>query len=307
MTTVTFLGPAGTFTEAALRDMAGVAPLAGAGLDPVPVDSPAAALGAVRRGAADYACVAIESSVDGPVTSTFDALTAGPELQIYRETEIDVAFSILVRPGADAAAVRSFAAHPVALPQVRQWLDAHLPGVELHHASSNAAAAHRVAEGAVDACAAPARAGELLGLAELAADVADVRGARTRFVLVGRPGPVPARTGRDRTGVSFTLPNRPGTLLDALTEFAVREVNLSRIESRPTREAMGAYRFHVDIIGHLADAPVRGALAALHRRAEDLRFLGSWPAHAPGPADAAPPDVADSLAWVDALADGGRR
>ena len=134
----------------------------------MPVDSPGAALAAVRKGEADFACVAIENSVDGPVTPTFDALTMGPELQIYRETEIGVEFSILVRPGTDPASVRSFTTHPVAYPQVKQWVDANLPGVDFHSATSNAAAAHLVADGVHDACAAPARAGELLGLEAIA-------------------------------------------------------------------------------------------------------------------------------------------
>lgn len=310
MTTVTYLGPAGTFTEAALLTMARRGEIDAAGPDAVetvPVDSPRAALAAVRRGEADFACVAIENSVDGPVTPTFDALTAGPELQIYREVEIGVEFSILVRPGTDPKSVRTFTTHPVAYPQVRDWVDANLPGVEVHHASSNAAAAHLVADGAHDACAAPARAGELLGLEAIAEGVADVRGARTRFVLVGRPGVPTPRTGADRTSVSFTLANAPGTLMQAMNEFAVRDLNLSRIESRPTRTSLGTYRFHIDVAGHIDDPSVGAALAALYRRAENLRFLGSWPA-AQGTVvlEEGPPDVSAALEWVEKLKDGRR-
>ncbi|WP_448852600.1 prephenate dehydratase [Corynebacterium sp. 335C] len=311
MTTVTYLGPRGTFTETALLTLARRGDIPGAAgeddVTAVPVATPAEALAQVRRGEADYACVAIENSVDGPVTPTFDALTAGPELQIYRETEIGVAFSILVRPGTGAADVASFVTHPVAYPQVKEWVDGHLPGVEVFGASSNAAAAHLVADGVRDACAAPARAGELLGLEALAEGVADVRGARTRFVLVGRPGAPTPRTGRDRTSVSFTLPHKPGTLMDAMNEFAVRGISLSRIESRPTRRLMGTYRFHIDLIGHVDDPAVAEALAALHRRAEDLRFLGSWPAgEGTSTFDATPPDIAESVAWVDGLREGRR-
>ena len=311
MTTVTYLGPSGTFTEMALLTLARRGEIPGAAgegdVTAVPVATPADALAHVRRGEADYACVAIENSVDGPVTPTFDALTAGPELQIYRETEIGVRFSILVRPGTDPADVRTFAAHPVALPQVKEWVEANLPGVELYQASSNAAAAHQVADGERDACAAPSRAGELLGLDEIAGDVADVRGARTRFVLVGCPGTPTPRTGRDRTGVSFTLPHEPGTLMDAMNEFAVRGISLSRIESRPTRLVMGTYRFHVDLIGHVEDAVIAEALAALHRRADDLRFLGSWPAgEGTSTFDATPPDIAESRDWVSGLLEGRR-
>ena len=310
MTTVTYLGPAGTFTEAALIAMADRGEIDPAGPDAVtaePVDSPRAALAAVRRGDADFACVAIENSVDGPVTPTYDALTAGPELQIYREVEIGVEFSILVRPGTDPADVRSFTTHPVAYPQVREWVDANLPGVEVHHATSNAAAAHLVADGVHDACAAPARAGELLRLEAIAEGVADVRGARTRFVLVGRPGTPTPRTGTDRTSVSFTLDNTPGTLMQAMNEFAVRDINLSRIESRPTRTTLGTYRFHIDVAGHIDDSVVGSALAALYRRAENLRFLGSWPAgHGTAILEDGPPDVAAALGWVEKLKQGER-
>lgn len=312
MTTVTYLGPAGTFTEQALWNMACAGEIDPAGeseVQAVPVDSPAAALGAVRRGEADFACVAIESSVDGPVTPTFDALTAGPELQVFRETEVGVVFSILVRPGTKARRVRTFATHPVAYPQVKQWVDSNLQGVEVHQASSNSAAAHQVAEGKIDACAAPARAGELLGLEALATDVADVRGARTRFLLVGRPGVPTSRTGTDRTSVSFTLPNQPGTLMRAMNEFAVRQINLTRIESRPTRELLGLYRFYIDCNGHIEDPQVAAALAALHEYTEDMRYLGSWPAAKVGSsaAQTPPPDLSDSIDWVEALRQGRRQ
>lgn len=309
MTTVTYLGPAGTFTEAALLDIAAHGGTLSGGaeaLEAIPMVSPAAALSAVRHGEAEYACVAVENSVDGPVTPTFDALTAGPELQIYQETEVDVVFSILVRPGMKVKDVKTFSTHAVAHPQVRQWLDMNLPEVEVFYASSNGAAAEKVAAGEVDACAAPARAGELNDLEALAEEVADVRGARTRFILVGKPGPLPERTGTDRTSVSFTLPNAPGTLMDAMNEFAGRGVNLTRIESRPTRTMMGTYRFHIDVLGHLSDPPVGEAIAALHRKTEDLRFLGSWPAYSVSPVDAPPPDVTESLDWVAGLAEGKR-
>ncbi|MBV7296083.1 prephenate dehydratase [Corynebacterium sp. TAE3-ERU12] len=308
MTTVTYLGPAGTFTEQAMLDMAATGGIPGgvAELTAIAVDSPVAALAAVRTGEADYACVAIESSVDGPVTSTFDALTEGPELQIYRETEVGVSFSILIGTGIKQESVRTLAAHSVAYPQVKDWVTRHLPGVDVIFAPSNAAAAHMVADGTTDACVATARAGELLGLTSLADGVADVRGAQTRFILVGAPGPLPEPTGKDRTGVSFTLPNQPGTLLGAMNEFAVRGVNLSRVESRPTRETMGSYRFHLDIIGHLAETPVWGAVAALHRNSENLRFLGSWPACRLSAADTPPPDISESVAWVNGLYEGRR-
>ena len=229
---VAFLGPSGTFTEMSMLEFAGQgwcdtppqgtrAGAAGTGntgveateptvanghrIVPLPVDSPQHAVDAVIRGRADWACVAIESSVEGPVTRTFDALAGSHPLQIYREIAIPIAFSILVRPGTRPQDIATWSAHPVARPQVTSWVDDHLPPAEFVAVHSNAAAAEMVARGEVDAAAAPARAGQLYGLDSLADGVADVAGAQTRFVLVGKPGKPTAHTGRDRTSVVFNF------------------------------------------------------------------------------------------------------
>ena len=294
-TTIAFLGPAGTFTEAAMQHFAADF----ASPEGLPVNSPAEALAAVRTGAADYACVAIENSVDGPVTATFDALADGSRVQIYREVDLPVSFSILVRPGTSAENLRTFSTHPVAYQQVRGWLEQNLPDVDYVPAASNGAAAQAVARGEVDAAASPARAAEVFGLDSLADSVADVAGATTRFVLVGPAGKPTERTGNDRTSVIFTLPNEPGSLVGALQEFAHRGVDLSRIESRPLRTVFGNYRFHADLIGHIEDQPVAEALRALWLRAEDVVFVGSWPsatALGEGPRDLARLKEADE--WV---------
>lgn len=249
---------------------------------PLPVGSPKEALAAVRSGDADYACVAIENSVDGPVTATFDALADGSPVQIYREVDLPVSFSILTR-GKSAQEITTFSTHPVAYQQVRGWLEENLPGVEYVPAASNGAAAQAVARGEADAAAAPARAGEVFGLDALADNIADVEGATTRFVLVGPAGQPTARTGHDRTSVIFTLPNEPGSLVGALQEFAHRGVDLTRIESRPLRTVFGNYRFHADLIGHIDDQPVAEALRALWLRAEEVVFVGSWPSAAATP------------------------
>ncbi|MCZ9307623.1 prephenate dehydratase [Corynebacterium sp. c8Ua_181] len=289
-TTIAFLGPAGTFTEAAVHKFAAHLPE----VEAMPVGSPSEAVAAVRAGQADYACVAIENSVDGAVTTTFDALVEAEPVQIYREVDIPVAFSIMTRPG--KGDIRRLSTHPVAFQQIRGWVKNNLPEVEFVPASSNAAAAEAVAHGDADAAAAPARAAEIFGLETIAQGVADVEGAATRFVLVGRPGRPTARTGQDRTSVIFTLPNEPGSLVGALQDFAHRGVDLSRIESRPTREAFGTYRFYVDLIGHIEDQPVAEALRALWLRTEDLLFLGSWPAATP--AGKPPRDLTAADDWV---------
>lgn len=324
---VAYLGPEGTFTEQALRDMQeeGFVP---ADAEAVPVTSPRAALDMVRAGDADYACVALESSVDGPVSQTEDALAYGEPLQIFHEVLVPVVFSILVRPGeggaaADLSSISTFTTHPVAEAQVRNWIAENIPNARFIPASSNGAAAQAVAEGKADAAAAPARAGDIHHLRAVAEGVADIQGAYTRFVLIGRPSKPTGRTGHDRTGVILTLQNRPASLLDALAELSTRGVDMSRISSRPLRREdgtrMGMYMFHVAIVGHIDDAAVAEALAGLYRSTESVRYLGSWPAAdevmRPGAHDgsrdrvnrhagSAPPSYTASHQWIANLQEG---
>lgn len=313
MQRIAYFGPSGTFTEAALEQMieCGVVAAAVAGRDgrsgrldveAVPADSPAATLAAVLAGEAAWACVPIESSIEGPVLPTLDPLATGSRLQIFGETELDIAFAIVARPGLAAADVRTVAAYPVAAAQVRTWLGENLPGAQVTPAGSNADAAARVAAGEADAAVATAIAGRRLGLDFLAENVIDVEGARTRFVLVGPPAPVPGRTGSDRTGVVLWLANRPGSLGEALGQFSMRGIDLTRIASRPTRSALGEYYFQLDCAGHIDDPSVAETLTELHRTCRDVRFLGSWPvAHAEG---AAPPARTEAEQWLKAMRKG---
>lgn len=281
MPRITYLGPAGTFTEAALIQLttAGMVPGCDpAAVQPVASDDTPGALAAVRSGAADYACVPIENSIEGGVSPTLDSLATGSPLQVFAETSLPVAFSIVVAPGREAAAgVRTVAAHPVAAAQVRRWLADHLPGAQLVPANSNAAAAQQVADGTVDAGVSTALAAGHRRLVSLADGVVDEPSARTRFVLVGPPGPPPPRTGADRTSVVLRIANAPGSLVAALTEFGSRGIDLTRIESRPTRTGLGTYMFFLDCVGHIDDGAVAAALQALEARCVDVRNLGSWP------------------------------
>lgn len=306
MPRVAYLGPEGTFTEAALLQMAqaGVIPDPSR-LEPVACDSADGSLAAVRSGAADYACVPIESSIEGSVVPTMDSLAAGTALQIFAEHALDVSFSIAVRPGTAASDVRTVAAFPVAAAQVKRWLTTRLPGAVIVPTTSNAAAAHDVVAGRADAGVSTALAARRLGLDSLADGVVDEPNARTRFVLAGPPGPPPARTGADRTSVVLRLDNVPGALVAAMTEFAIRDIDLVRIESRPTRVELGTYFFFLDCVGHVDDDPVAEALRALHRRCADVRYLGSW---ATGTAVGATPPVTDEASeWLAALREGRAR
>ena len=280
MGSIAYLGPRGTFSQAALIQMSAAALVPGdptTRWDEQPTDSTPAALAAVRSGAADYACVPIENSIDGSVLPTLDSLAIDPELQIFAELTLSVAFSIVVAPGTSAADVRTVAAFPVAAAQVRRWLAEHLPNATVVPAISNAGAAEDVLAGRADAGVSTALAAQLYALPTLADGVVDEPNARTRFVLVGRPAPPPPRTGADRTSVVLRLANVPGALVGALNEFAERDIDLTRIESRPTRVELGTYVFFLDFAGHLEDEVVAQALEALGRRCTAVRYLGSWP------------------------------
>jgi prephenate dehydratase len=302
---VAYLGPEGTFTEAALLQMmaAGMIPEHDAdAVRPMPVESTRAALDAVRDGTAEYACVPIENSIDGSVVPTLDSLAMGSPLQVFAEVTLDVAFSIVVKPGRTAAEISTVAAFPVAAAQVRRWLATNLPPVELRPANSNADAAQQVADGRADAAVSSALAATHYGLAALADGVVDEPNARTRFVLAGLPGPPPARTGADRTSVVLRIDNVPAALVTALAEFGIRGIDLTRIESRPTRTELGTYMFFLDCVGHIDDDAVAEALKALYRRCADVRFLGSWPTGVA--AGAGPPPAEEASRWLARLREG---
>lgn len=279
MTRTAFLGPEGTFSEAALRTLG-----ADAGT-PVPSATVGAALASVRGGEVDAALVPFENSLEGSVAGTLDDLAAAGlagegALQIVREVLLPVTFALLGRTGTALPDVRAVTTIPAAEAQCRGWLRAHLPGVPVVPASSTAEAARTVADpgSGLDAAVASRLAGERYGLVPLADGIEDAAGVVTRFVLVRRPGPPPPPTGADRTTVVLVEgTDRPGALLEMLTEFAVRGVNLTRLESRPTGAGLGSYCFAVDAEGHVAQARVGEALSALRRVCAEVVFLGSYP------------------------------
>jgi len=277
MTRISFLGPQGSFAEAALRSM----PAADAA-DLVPAASVFDAMDLARSGAVDQALVPMENSIEGSVPLTLDELSKGDRLVITDEVVLPVRFSLLARPGTSLADVSRIATHPHAHAQVRGWLRAHLPEASILPAlSTSAAAAGLIEVGcSYDAAVAQSITAEIYGLQVLADDIGDQADAHTRFVLVQRPDSVPTPTGADKTTLALYIrQDQPGALLAILTEFAVRGVNMTRIESRPTRKVLGDYFFSVDIEGHVEDARVAEALMGLHRICLDVRFLGSYPRH----------------------------
>ena len=318
-----YLGPAGTFTEAALRQVAGADEA-----QYVPQVDVVSAIEAVRSGEADFAVVAIESTVEGGVTATLDALAVGVPLVLLREVLVPVDFTLAAAPGVTLADVRRLSAHPHAWVQCRHWLDAHLPGVVHVPATSNTAPAaliaQRLALGAsggdpgdstaarelgFDAALVPPAAVGPYGLAVLAEHVADNPSLVTRFVVVGHPGEVPPPTGADKTTLDVHLPsNDAGALLTMLEQFAVRGVNLSRIESRPVGDSLGRYSFSLDAEGHIAEERMGEAVMGLHRVCPHVRFLGSYPraddVRAVVHVGTSDEDFRDARSWLDQLRDG---
>jgi prephenate dehydratase len=301
VTRFAFLGPEGTFAHAALNRLP-----SSRGADLIPAASVTLAMDAVRSGDADAALVPLESSVEGAVPATLDELANGSPLVIAEEIYLEVAFDLMGRPGTTVAGVRTVATHPHAEAQVRRWLLDSLPAAELTLVGSTAAGAQAVAAGQFDAAVGPDVAGQLYGLATLAHDIADNPGAVTRFVLLTQPAPPPDPTGNDRTTlVAYLREDHSGALLDILSEFATRSVNLTRIESRPTKGRMGQYCFSIDCEGHVAEERVGDALAALHRVCADVRYLGSYPRR-DGKQGGVPegrrdPDFVDAREWLRAV------
>ena len=296
-----YLGPEGTFAEVAARSV-----VESGDTELVPVDSVVDAFAAVREGGVEGAVVPFENSVEGSVTGTLDEFVSGSPLHIAREMLVPVRLSLLTRPGTALDSIRVVASHPHATAQCRHWLRAHLPAARIRSATSTALAATSLTDGddEVDAAIASSAAAQRYGLVEVAADIGDHGHAVTRFVLAVTPRPLPPPTGADRTTVvAFITDDHPGALLELLTEFAVRGVNLTRIESRPTGLGLGRYCFSIDCEGHIEDARVGDALAALHRTCGEVRFCGSYPRadeeaprFRPGTADG---DFEAASAWLE--------
>jgi len=270
-----YLGPEGTFTEQAVQQILSRKPTRDAAL--VPAVGVSRALLEVRQGLVDAACVPLENSVEGAVPLTQDELIHGDPLIITAEAFVPVTFDLLARPGTEFTRISAVGSHPHGHAQVRDWLAEHLPDVELVNTTSTAAAAAAVAAGELDAAAAAPAAGRHHGLVALAQDIGVVRDATTRFVLLSRPGPPPEPTGNDRSSFIVSVQNQPGTLLDVLAEITGRGINMTRLESRPTRSRLGEYVFLIDADGHLAEPAIADMLAALVRRSALLRWLGSYP------------------------------
>ncbi|MFO7589666.1 MAG: prephenate dehydratase [Acidimicrobiia bacterium] len=273
MLRVGFLGPRGTFAEEALDTQDDLA----AG-EAVPIATVPQVITAVERHEIDVGLVPIENSIEGTITVTIDTLAFDTDLLIQREIDLPISLHLCAKPGTTLSDVRRVVSHPNPLGQSRGWLSTKLPDAELVAANSTADAARQVSE-ATDrdqASVGTRRGAELAGLEVLASEIEDHPENETRFVVVGTG--IPAPTGHDKTSiVCFQREDRPGSLLGILQEFAARAINLTKLESRPTKRGLGQYCFFIDFEGHVSDEVVADCLRQLAANLAEVKFLGSYP------------------------------
>lgn len=273
--TIAFFGPAGTFTEEALFTQPDFAEA-----DVLPLPTLAEVLDAVCAGQAHLGFVPIENSIEGTVNATVDSLAFEVDLLIQREVVLDVHLNLMAPPGTALSDIRRVMSFPHASAQCRRYLADHLPGVEVLPTNSTAEAARIIGEERRpdSAALAPRLAAKLYGLDVLAAAVEDHPDNQTRFVALARSG-IPAPSGHDKTSiVCFQREDRPGSLHAILSEFSARNINLTKLESRPTKRGLGSYCFLIDLEGHIADEVVADCLRVLHAEQAGVKFLGSYPA-----------------------------
>jgi len=271
---VAYLGPPGTFTEEALLSDPELA-----AADTVPAATIADAIAMATAGEVEAALVPIENSIEGVVNVTLDTLVFGADLFIQREVVLDIHLGLLALPGTSLGALARVISFPQATAQCRTFLADKVPQAAVEATNSTAEAARLVAEGrlADTAAVAPALAAQLYGLEVLAHPIEDHPDNKTRFVLVA-PEAITPPTGHDRTTiVCFQHADRPGSLHEILGQFAARNLNLTKIESRPTKQALGDYCFVIEVDGHLADQVLGDCLVELRALVEDVKVLGSYP------------------------------
>ncbi len=278
---VTFLGPAGTFSEDALRAAVGEAEI-----DARPAPTVYDAIRAVAQGEAERALVPFENSIEGAVRSTLDTLAFdAPSVTIAGEHDHPIANSLIARSELPLERIEVVLSHPQASAQCARFIREQLPGAKVRAAPSTAEAVREVSVSPEPWSAlGAASAARIYGCVVLREGVEDTPDNVTRFVWIAPAGTKPAGSGPWRTTLVFSElgADHPGALVEALTEFSNREVNLTRIESRPRRQGLGRYMFFIDLDGAEDEAAVAEAIDALRLKAESVRILGSYPVLANG-------------------------
>lgn len=264
-----YLGPPGTFGESAALRYSPCATL-------LPFSSHAAVIAAVDTGMADAGVVAVENSVEGGVSETLDVLIHDTELKLCAELILPVEHCLLVAPGRRAEDVQVIFSHPQALGQCRRFIERCFARARLEATLSTAAAVQELSHSGAAAAISTRRAAELYGAEILACGIQDRRSNLTRFVVVGQADAEP--TGEDKTSLAVGMAHdRPGTLVSVLREFADTGINLTRIESRPSKDALGVYIFLIDHWGHRLDPDVAPVLDRVRQQATFFKVFGSYP------------------------------
>lgn len=273
--TYAFLGPAGTWTDQAVRSFVQSGQLE-PDYEELACENMGDVFEAVDRGQADYGVVPIENSLEGPVTTTLDAFAFTSRAEILGECVLDIHQALILAPGAELGDVTTIASHPQGVGQCRRWLRKHLPDAQVKVASSTAAAAEMAAADKTIAAIANPLAAELSGGVVYEEAIEDHLSSQTRFVLIGNG--VPSKEGPGKTTLAlFLKADRAGELNMILSEFAYAGVNMTLIQSRPTKRELGDYMFFVEIEGYADDANVRVALDCLRLKLRQVKVIGSYP------------------------------
>jgi prephenate dehydratase len=289
---VYYLGPPGTFGEqAAIEFMrmyssapgryAGEATVSQIGvLEQAECASHTRVIQSVAVDKLSFGVVPVENSLEGAVSETLDAILSTPETQVCAELVLPVEHHLIAAPGTKLEDVTVVSSHPQALGQCRAFLESKLPsGVRFDAALSTAASVREAVSQPGAAGIGTRRAAEVYGGVILAENIQDFANNKTRFLVLAHEDARP--TGSDKTSLAFTVPDRPGSVVRVMQEFSGRGINLTRIESRPSREALGKYVFLLDFEGHRLDAQPAAALKAIAESGAELlpagRPLGSYP------------------------------
>ncbi len=264
---IAYLGPESTFTHEAARRAFGTS------VEFEPLATVSEVFEQVERGEAQHGVVPVENSMEGAVTHTLDELMASP-LKICGEVYLSISQNLLSREET-LDSIKKVCSHPMALAQAAAWLRHELPRAVLEEVESTAEAARRAAEEPGVGAIGSVLAAEVYGLKVLARNIQDTRTNATRFIVLGRSWAEP--TGKDKTSVVFSVKDRPGILRDALSAFAEEGINLTRIESRPSRRRMWTYVFFADLQGHPEEERVKRALEALEEHCPYVSLLGAYP------------------------------
>ena len=270
MIKIGFLGPRGTFSQEALEQYA-----ANKEYTPVDFNSIPDILNGVEKGIVDEAVVPVESSLEGSVNATLDMLSGDAGLKIKNEIVINISQNLLVKKGTSKEQIKRIYSHPQPVGQCRQYISRNFPGVEIVLLSSTSASAKEAAKGNFYAAIASLTAAKVYGLEAVEKDIQDVKESVTRFLIVSKNSAAP--TGNDKTSIVFSTEDKPGSLYRVLDIFNLWDINMTRIESRPSRLGLGKYIFFVDIQGHMEDEDVRDALTMVKRKTSFLKLLGSYP------------------------------